>query len=79
MFLDVATQPQPAALFIVANSRHYCAQVVGQNLIVAYKGFWSCAQQKLLQPWRQSGRSSVQYLHLAGSALRCWAFECDLN
>jgi hypothetical protein len=31
MFLDVATQQQSAALFIAANSRHYWAQVVGQN------------------------------------------------
>jgi hypothetical protein len=38
MFLDVATRQQSAALFIAANSRHYWAQVVGQNLTVAYKG-----------------------------------------
>jgi hypothetical protein len=79
MFLDVATQQQSAALFIAANSRHYWAQVVGQNLTVGYKGFWSCDQQKLLQLWRRPQRSSVQYSHLAGSALRYWAFECDLN
>jgi hypothetical protein len=44
--------------------------------IVFYKGFWLCRQQKRLQPGR---RSAVQYLHLAGLALRCSAFECDLN
>jgi hypothetical protein len=43
---------------------------------VFYKGFWSCGQQKRLQPGR---RSAVQYLHLAGLALRCSAFKCGLN
>jgi hypothetical protein len=32
-----------------------------------------------LQPWRLSPRSFVHYWHLAGSALRCSAFECDVH
>jgi hypothetical protein len=31
MCVDVARPPQSAVLFIVANSRHYWAQVVEQN------------------------------------------------
>jgi hypothetical protein len=75
----VATQPQFTALFIAADSRHDCAQVVGQNFIVVKKRFCSCVQQELLQPWPRSRQSPVQYLHSAGSALHCWAFKCDLN
>jgi hypothetical protein len=41
-----------------------------------YKGFWSCARQKSLQPWR---RSPVHYLHLAGLDSRYSAFEGEAN
>jgi hypothetical protein len=54
MFLDVATQPHPADLFMAASSRHYWAQMVGQNLMDFDKGFWLCGQQKRLQPGRRS-------------------------
>src|SRR5205085_10989528 len=37
--IDVATLPQPLALFRVANSCHDWAQLVEQNLIVATQGF----------------------------------------
>jgi hypothetical protein len=71
----VATLPQPSRFFILANSRHLRAKVVGQNEMLAYKGFWSCRQQKRLQPWRQLQRLSVAYLHSVGSALRCSVSE----
>jgi hypothetical protein len=35
---DVATRPQPAGLFIAANSRHYWAQIVGQSLMGFLQG-----------------------------------------
>jgi len=44
-----------------------------------HKEFSSCHPQKRLQPWRQSQHSAVACLLLAGLALRCWAFERDLN
>jgi hypothetical protein len=48
VLLDVAAEPQLACLFVAADSRHDWAEVVGQNLIVTDKGFWSWARQKLL-------------------------------
>jgi hypothetical protein len=45
MSANVATQPQLAALFLAANSRHDWAPVIEQNLIVAFKGFGHAIRQ----------------------------------
>jgi hypothetical protein len=44
-----------------------------------YKGYWSCGRQKPLRPWRQSRRSPVHYLCLAGLDSRYSAFEGEAN
>src|SRR4030081_3008077 len=42
---------------------------------VVHNGFWSCVQQKPLQPSLQLRRSFARSLYSAGLAWRCSAFE----